>query len=649
MCGIAGGAWTGDPGPGPVAAALALLHRRGPDHVAAQSWATGRQTVRIGATRLAVQDLSARSDQPMTTPDGRFTIAYNGEITNFVEIREHLQGTGVEFRSAGDTEVLLEAWRAWGPACLDRLDGMYAFAMLDREQRRVTLARDPFGIKPLFVASDPGGHGGGASIVFASEMASVLALRGSTPRLDDQAAVDYLVTGRYDRSERTFVEGVQHLLPGTCLTVSLDESDLHLQHAPRTWVPAIDPVRFGSGDGGSAEVSSVHAPADIDDAADRVRELFLASVRRNLRSDVPVGLALSGGIDSSAIVAAVRALEPQREIRTFSFVAPGSRGDETPWIDVMNVATGAQATMVVAQAEEMLADLDDLVLAQGEPFGSLSIYAQYRVFQAMHEAGIVVSLDGQGADELLAGYRGYPAARIASLLGTGQPVSALAHGRRWSQLPGASAMAATGHVASAMGLSGPVQRLRRRLRSERTPMRADVLAARGVSPQYHLPSGELPGPTRGRRLMAALRADLLDGDLAALLRHGDRNSMRFSVEGRVPFLDRALIEFCLALPEEYLVDRAATTKAVFRRAMRGLVPDRILDRRDKIGFEAPAGQWLGGHLDQLAELVLDGPPIAILDLPAAGAAIAGGRLAPATVWRVVNLSRWVALLGVDAT
>jgi asparagine synthase (glutamine-hydrolysing) len=567
----------------------------------------------------------------MTSPDGRFTIAYNGEITNFVEVRRDLQRAGVPFRTAGDTEVLLEAWRAWGPACLDRLEGMYAFAMLDRGEGRLTLARDPFGIKPLFVAQDDASTSHGARVLFASEVPSLLALRDSRAHLDDQVALDYLAWGTYDRGERTFLSGITHLLPGTTLVVPLDGPTLRAHRTPRTWMPSI-------------QTDTTWNPTT---AADAARDLFLASISRNLRSDVPIGLALSGGIDSSAIASAVRAVDPELPIRTFSFVSPGSPADESRWIARVNEAVGAQPTLITAQPAELIDDLDDLVLSQGEPFGSLSIYAQYRVFRSMHEAGIVVSLDGQGADEMLAGYRGYPAARISSLVRSGRPLAGLAYAHRWSRLPGASRAAAIGHLASALGLEDAVGSLRARARREQTPLRTDVVATRGLRRQPPTLGNYAADAGRDARLKAALRVDLLGGGLAALLRHGDRNSMRFSVEGRVPFLDRPLVDFCLSLPEELLVDREGTTKAVFRRAMRGLVPDAVLDRRDKIGFEAPAS-WLAGERKRLADIVATGPSIAIVDGAAAATAIRSGTIAPATTWRLVNLSRWAALMSVDA-
>ena len=628
--------WVRDPGPGPLEAALAMLHRRGPDRVAAVEWAADPHIVRLGATRLSVQDLSSSADQPMTSVDGRLTIAYNGEITNFIEIRDALLAQGTVFRSRGDTEVLLEAWRAWGPRCLEWLEGMYAFAVLDRQVRRLTLARDPFGIKPLFVSLTPSS----ARVLFASELPSLLALRGGVHRLDDQAALDYLVSGTYDRGERTFIEGVAHLTPGTLLNVDLAQGACLVSTSDRSWLPAID-------------TDAAWLGRTAQDAAAAVRERFLVSVHRNLRSDVPVGLALSGGIDSSAIVCAVRAVEPSLELRTFSFVSPGSPGDESTWIDTVNAATGARPTLVSATAGELVADLDDLILAQGEPFGSLSIYAQYRVFQAMHQAGIVVSLDGQGADEALAGYRGYPAARMASLLGEHRPLAAARHAIRWSRLPGASAQAALGYLATAAGFGESVRRVRARMRSGSAVLRPGLIAERGLaSPFRSVSPASLPPPASARggtRLKAALRADLLDGDLAALLRHGDRNSMRFSVEGRVPFLDRGLIEVCLALPEHLLVDAQATTKSIFRWAMRGIVPDPILDRRDKIGFQAPDASWLSSERAHVARLLREGPDIGIVDTRTAADAIEHGHLSPALTWRLANLTRWAALLDVDAS
>lgn len=639
MCGIAGAFWPHARDPEQVRhdldVAVAAMHNRGPDSAGSVLWSppdSGGALVAMGSTRLAVLDLSAAGQQPMSTADGRFTIVYNGEITNYVEIRASLVAEGVAFRSASDTEVLLEAWARWGEAALDRLEGMYAFAVLDRAERTLTLCRDPFGIKPLFVRHLPGD-----GIAFGSELAALLPLLPDRPRLNWRTAAAYLASGAYDDSAETFIEGVLTLRPGHRLVVSLAPPG-GIEGRPSRWRPDI----------------ATDESITVADAVDGVRSRLIESVRRNLRSDVPVGVALSGGIDSSAIVGIVRALEPDYPLRVFSFVTPGHAADESRWIDLVTAEVGATALTVTPTPADLSADLDSVILAQGEPFGSTSIYAQYRVFRLMRESGIVVSLDGQGADEVFAGYHGYVGQRARSLVESGDLVGAASFLRAWSRWPGRSLAKGTARLGAEYAPRRAVDAAYRRVPGV-VPVGVDrrALAARGLDWGWTAHPAEREG-RRGVRVKAELRASLTERGLQALLRHGDRNSMRFSVESRVPYLDRSLVDFTLRLPETMLVDRDGTSKAVLRAAMRGIVPDAVLDRRDKVGFETPDALWIDSQRDAFASAIEHGPRIGFLDTSAIAAGVrgasssTGGRPVPARLaWRLFNLYRWAALLDVD--
>ncbi len=400
MCGIAG-SWsrTGASSDGVrLRAGLDAIRHRGPDDLGEFAWNDPSSSARVdlGLVRLAILDLSPAGHQPMTLPDARFTISYNGEITNYVEIRESLRELGETFVSDGDTEVLLKGWARWGVGVLDRLEGMFAIAILDTVERTVTLARDPYGIKPLLYTDR------GDRIGFCSEMSGIFEIAVPHPKLDWQAAVDYLQWGTYDHSERTFVDGVKQLRPGHYLVI--DTVTGRLGEPVRYWWPPVATTFDGS----------------YEDATQTVRELFLDSVKRNLRSDVPLGIALSGGIDSSAIVGAVRHLEPDLPINTFSYIAPGFARSEHEWVALVVEATRSTSHTVEAAPGDLQHDLDDLILSQGEPFGGTSIYAQYRVFKLAREHNVIVTLDGQGGDEIFAGYSGYPAQRMQTLIETGK-------------------------------------------------------------------------------------------------------------------------------------------------------------------------------------------------------------------------------------
>jgi asparagine synthase (glutamine-hydrolysing) len=316
----------------------------------------------------------------MHTPSGRFSIVFNGEIYNYLELKKELKSLGIHFKTNSDTEVLLAAWEHWGEDSLKRLVGMFAFAIFDRNEKRLTCVRDGFGIKPLLFA-----YGDGA-FVFGSEIGAIKALRPQPLELDWQRAYDYLVHGDYDNGPRSFVAGVSHVLPGHLVT--LDTVTGELKEQLRWWQPEIVQHDIGYGE-----------------ATEAVREKFLNSIRVHLRSDVAIGAALSGGLDSSAVVCAMRHLEPDLKIKTFSFIARDNPLSEEFWVDQVNHFVGAEAHKVLVKPEDLARDLDDMIKAQGEPFGSTSIYAQYRVFEAAKAQGVIVTLDGQGADEALQIYR----------------------------------------------------------------------------------------------------------------------------------------------------------------------------------------------------------------------------------------------------
>jgi asparagine synthase (glutamine-hydrolysing) len=632
MCGIAGG-WS------PVArasdeellgACLRRIRHRGPDDTGTEVWASESQGVTmLGSNRLAILDLSPAGHMPMVSASGRFSVAYNGEITNYVEIRIDLQRLGRRFVSTTDTEVLLQAWEEWGRACLDRFEGMFAFAMLDKERGELTLARDVFGIKPLFYS-----HRSETGLAFCSELPGLLELLPGRPRLDWQIAFDYLQWGAYDHSASTFVDGVRQLPPGHSITLTLTTGEL--SEPLRYWFPSV----------------SRGADLSIDEATEAVRDQFLASVRRNLRSDVPVGVALSGGIDSSAITCAVRHLEPDFDLQTFSFIAPGFANSEEEWIDLVVAETGARSHLVSASGSDLLRDLDSMIVAQGEPFRSTSIYAQYRVFQLARESGVVVTLDGQGADEMFGGYDGYPSHRIQSLIEAGRFAEARAFHVNWSDWPGRGSGIAAGVVGHFV--PRPVASAIERARHRANPIVDEsALADQGAGVRYPRAVTE---SRWARRLPSHLRTELTQRGLPALLRHGDRNSMYFSIESRVPFLDKGLTELLLRLPEEYLVSAKGESKHILRRAMRGIVPDVVLDRRDKIGFVTPESSWLDALTgDPELESRIRSSPIGFVRTGAAVKAVLSTNPSDALgfggggLWRYLNLQRWIELFEVDAT
>lgn len=598
---------------------LVTLAHRGPDDSGVAIFDIGDWTLGVGHTRLSIIDLSDAGHQPMASRDGRYQVVFNGEIYNYREIRKELIGFGESFATETDTEVLVVAWSRWGEEALFRFIGMFAFALVDTWENTLTLVRDGFGIKPLFWSLDKD------EFTFASEIQGIDRVRERNLAPNDSVVTRYLMMGSYDTGPESFFDGVSRLEPGTVLVLDLNNE--HLRPVIRRWWnPRVDSV----------------GPQNLNDAADFIRDSFLESVRLHLRSDVSLGFALSGGIDSSAIVCAARHLEPEMPIRTFSFVSPGAADNEQAWIDIVNQSVGAESQTVVADSNALQADLLDLIRTQGEPFGDTSIYAQYLVFRLAKESGVTVTLDGQGADELFAGYSGYVERRLKSLTQEWKFREAVNLIGTWSTWPGRSKGLAVRDYVSLHLPDRWVRSIRSTLATEKGGMTLSWLREDAKD----LYSRELPirAGERGRSLVSMLRWEMTEGGLGSLLRHGDRNSMRWSIESRVPFLTIPLAEATLGLPEHFLLSREGETKHVLRRALRGLVPGEILDRRDKIGFQTPESEWVLGLGPGVIDTWLEG----LRHLPSVNAEAARegiwtqveqGKVS-SEMWRYVNAALW---------
>lgn len=611
-----------------VHASLATLRHRGPNHQGARVFELAGREVWLGHTRLSIIDLNDAANQPMCSDDERYALVFNGEIYNYIELRNELQAAGCVFHTRSDTEVLLKAWMHWGETCLDKLDGMFAFVVLDKFAGTLTCVRDPFGIKPLLYSTQ------GGDFYFASELPAILDLLPVKPGSDLQRAYDYLVHGDYDSHERTFIDGVSHLMAAHIMT--LDAGSGTVKSIRRWWEPSIKQT----------------STLSFSDAAEALREQFLQNIRRQLRSDVPLGAALSGGIDSSAVVCAIRHLEPHMPIHTFSFVASDPALSEERWVDSVNQHVGAIPHKVSATADDLARDIDDVVRAQGEPFGSTSIYAQYRVFKLARDSGITVTLDGQGADELMAGYSGYPGYRVLSHLSQGRGIEALKFARAWRRWPGRSYKAIALDVARAAFPDSAYEHVRALAGREAVPSFIDVgkLNAAGVRLSELRPRLDRSPP--GRRVVHHLRSSLQHRGLPGLLRHGDRNSMRFSIESRVPFLTTGLCSLLYSLPEDFLISQRGETKSIFRAAMRGIVPDEILDRKDKVGFATPELAWFRQIAPVLRVWLKGANNVPLLNaaetLELFESVLTGRRPFNWQVWRLVNYVRWWELMRLGA-
>lgn len=612
MCGICGIVSLGRPPEvDSVRAMAASLAHRGPDGERIHA----EEDVALGFRRLAILDLSEAGMQPFASDDGRLRLLHNGEIYNYVELRAELEGHGHRFRTGTDTEVLLASYREWGEACVERLNGMWAFAVWDSERRSLFASRDRFGVKPFYYRED------GSRLVFASELKAFRAAR--EPLIANGPVVrDYLERGQLDVGDETFFAGIRRLPPGH--TLRFDRDGLRVRPY---W-------RLAPGE----------PPADPVEA---VRELFLDSVRIQLRSDVRIGTCLSGGIDSSAIAcsvhhllrdggAAARQVGPHQQ--TFTAYFPERGYDERPFAEAIVDRIGAEPHWVTFSPEEAVERIPLVVEAQEEPFGSTSIVAQWHVMRAAREAGVVVTLDGQGADELFAGYHGYAGYRFADLLARGRLPSLAGELRGFHRLHGWGARRAATELARPFLPQSAKRELRGRLLGGSGLVHADL---RG--PARSLERGASPFPDRLRRQLELVHGRL---GLPELLRYADRNSMAHSIESRVPFLDHRLVELVFSLDGGELI-RSGWTKSVLRRALSDLLPPVVRDRVDKLGFVTPEKGWLRGPLGELASdlfasrvfaergLVDPAGARERLERHRAGTVNAGWEL-----WRALNVELW---------
>lgn len=514
--------------------------------------------VALGHRRLAIIDCTEGGHQPMPYADGRYWLTYNGEIYNYRELRDELRALGRHFSSASDSEVILAAYAEWGTECFRRFNGMWALAIWDRTERSLVLSRDRFGVKPLHLGVRDG------VLAFASEIKGILAHWGGSPAANPVAIHDYLAHGALNTDDATFFQGITAFPPG-CHAVLRPEQSLEVRPVP-FW--QLDPAR--------------ELDLPFDEACARFAELFRSSVQLRMRSDVPVGACLSGGLDSSSIVCAMRQQEQQSSIHTFTARFPEPQFDESRWARMAAERARAQAHFSVPTEEGYLAELGDLVWHQDEPFSTASIYAQWLVMKQARETGIPVLLDGQGADEILGGYKKFYAFHILSLARRGRLVAA---GREAASV---ALHGDRGYLRWREGLRYMPRFLQPKLGAASDWLGPAVAAAAGDS-RVQLGA---PGGLRQRQV-----ADLRQYSVPSLLRYEDRNSMAWSIESRVPFLDYRLAEFVLALPLQHKL-RQGRTKALMRTALRGLVPDEILDRRDKMGFVTPQSLWMRGALGE---------------------------------------------------
>ena len=589
------------------------LDHRGPDGDGAFT-ADG---VALGFRRLAIIDLSDAGLQPFASDDGQLQLMHNGEIYNYRELRRELEGHGHPFRTATDTEVILRAYEEWGDRCVERFNGMWALALWDGRRRRLFCSRDRFGIKPFYYrwADD--------RLSFASELKAFRADPEARLTANPRAIRDYVEQGYLDHTDETFFSGIRRLPPAHNLVV--DDTGLRLA---RYW-----------------RLEARDRPQG--DASEAVRDLFFDSLRLHLRSDVPIGTCLSGGLDSSSIVVGVdHLLQTESDVaapvgdrqRTFTAYFEDVGFDERPYAEAVVARTRVDPHWVSFTDADLVENVERIVESQDEPFGSTSMVAQWFVMRAAKQAGLTVMLDGQGGDEIFAGYHAYFASYFADLLGRGRVTELGRELAAYRALHGASPPKLAEMVVRPF-LPARVRWAARGRSRGGTGLLAAELRALGPTPE---PNGAV-FPDRLRRTLHLI---LSHRGLPELLRYEDRNSMAHSLEARVPFLDYRLAELLFSLRGDELIERGRT-KAILRRALGDLLPATVRDRVDKLGFVTPEKRFLRGALGDLAADVFASSSFeqrGWVDATAARRRLerhrSGQLEAGFELWRALNLELW---------
>lgn len=554
MCGIAGVvsfSGIGEPERAAAAAMNRALAHRGPDDEGVESF----PHCVLAHRRLAIIDLSSDGHQPFVSPDRRYHMLFNGEIFNYIELREELAVQGVVCRTKSDTEVLLNAFIHWGERCLDKLNGMFAFVIYDAVEGAVFLARDRFGIKPLYYTEHED------KFYFASETKALLEVLKLKATLNYQSVFDFLVFGRTDVFDETFLNQIKRTPKGHCGWIRNGKLSLRCWWSPLSFVDK-------------------HGDIALSEAVPQIRELLISSVLLRMRSDVPVGSCLSGGLDSSILLGILGSNNLlSSSYATFTACFPGDPLDESGFVDKLQQRWGCANHRTFPTAESALQELRDFTYSADEPTLNGSFYSQYEVMRLARQHGVKVLLDGQGGDENFAGYQYFHGFNLYDLLLRGRLLrlcGELSQNVLRSQHR-------LGYQTFAFQLlpSGA----RKRILYRAAPyLNRDFF-------ESHIEKSRVFREFFDVRSVNESIARHFQYKLEHLLRIEDRNSMRFSIEARVPYLDYRLVEFALGLPGTFKVHQGET-KYIQKLALRQFTIPEIADRRDKIGFGTPTDKWL---------------------------------------------------------
>jgi asparagine synthase (glutamine-hydrolysing) len=597
------------------------LTHRGPD----QEGFFRDSSVSFGFRRLAILDLSPTGHQPMSDAEQQRVLVFNGEIFNYVELREQLTKQGHVFKSSGDAEVLLGAYKEWGEKCVERFNGMYAFLIYDKTRGVVFGARDRFGTKPLYYAA------AGDCLLVGSEIKALRAAGICGRRFNDAVVASYLLEGQLDYTNDTFFEGVHKVSPSTRFTIDIKDPKPVFS---RYW----------------NLLDEIHAPPARPDEV--FRDLFEEAVRLRMRSDVPVGVSLSGGLDSTSIICSMARQWDQGKAKAdgklLAFSFQSQEYDERPYIDATLEQTRATQIRTGTNAIEFWNDLDRVLWFHDEPINSMTPVVGYRIMQLAAANGVKVILNGQGADEVLGGYPAYFERKRESLIAQRKFAQLVRETREYCSQYGGHVGAIVAHE-TIKALKGQVQRLPfyGSLASRRR--RWEVSQQPWFKPEFRASLPERAYEPYVAGLSHRLFESVTVSPLPLYLRQEDRNSMAHSVEARLPFLDHRLVVLAFSVAEDWKV-KGKLGKVLLREAMKDRIPEVVRARVDKMGFPTPSTTWFREELYEPTRDVFASREFADLGLfdPRAAQALLERHKrreldASADLFTLVQFTKWAAL------
>jgi asparagine synthase (glutamine-hydrolysing) len=600
----------------PLYPGLEIIHHRGPDDFGAISFFVNKLNVGLGHRRLSIIDLSPRGKQPMSYANEKLWITFNGEIYNYLEIKEEIAKDGFVFQSDTDTEVLLAAYRKWGKDCLSKFNGMFSFCLYDRQKNRMFIARDRFGIKPLYYYNDS------KNFRAMSEIKQVLSVPGYQHKANMHMLFHFLNSGDFSFATETMWDQVFELQPGHYIELDLDK-----------WRPG-DEVKQECW---YAPDFTQNCKIDFEEASEEFRRLLNESVKLRLRSDVPLGFLLSGGLDSSTLVCMAHKLLSDKDgLKTYSSCYEDRSIDEREYIYEVLEHVGAQAGIHFPQPSDITENLDKVIWHNDIPVihgSAIPHWLIYRSIRRENDSRIVI-LEGQGADEILCGYGDFHWAFLNEKLRLGGLPAFLKQLKEFQK-----------------NQHEPWKIILRKFKRIRFPATVKYPVNSSLDKSFFFGKDNPPSIAikREEPTVAALHRNRMK-ILRYILHNVDRNSMSQSRETRVPFLDHNLVNFCLSLPSEFKV-AGGVTKRVMRAGVKDILPEKIMNRFDKQGYSSPVGRWSSNELltffDDGLRRLHDFPFVNKQQVVANFEKFKQGQgVFDPVWWRLISVSRWMDIFNI---